>query len=96
MARRRKNESIFVMMMDAPWWLGVAAAAAFYFGVGKIAPAMMDHGVTGGVIANPTISNEVVVHICLIFKSLCNFTELCLSVLALKMMLTIIISSFLG
>ncbi|MEI8140612.1 MAG: restriction endonuclease [bacterium] len=51
MARRRKNESIFEMLMDAPWWMGVIGAVLFYVMVAIMLPATLAGSPFGALIA---------------------------------------------
>jgi restriction system protein len=57
MARRRKNESIFEMLMEAPWWMGVTGAVIFYVMVGIVLPATLSGGPFGPILSGlcPTL-----------------------------------------
>jgi restriction system protein len=46
---RRRNDGIFEMLVDLPWWVGVIAAATFYVLFGWILPAGAHDPVSRGV-----------------------------------------------
>lgn len=66
MARRRKNESIFEMLMEAPWWLGVTGAVLFYVMVGIVLPATLSGGPLGTILSGvfPTLGKWMASLVC--------------------------------
>ena len=48
---RRRDENVFMMLIDAPWWLGVVAAGLFYLGLSVIVPTFFLKGDMGKSIA---------------------------------------------
>ena len=49
---RRKNDNIFEMLLDVPWWVGVIVAAVFFVVFVVIAPAMVKKSDISGMVSS--------------------------------------------
>lgn len=48
---RRRNENVFEMLLDVPWWVGVIVAILFYVGFAHIMPAMLKKNEISEIVA---------------------------------------------